>query len=447
DVDAAGHAEAVVPRARPRVDAAAGGQVVVAAFLLPGGREVQDRVGTAEVAEEPGVPADLRREGRLVGLHGHGQRQGVRGELDLLGDAAGVRPRLGEVVGEDGFPVARAGRAPGGVPGGAVDGVRRRVQRQLVHGGAVPEPAVADPAAPGHHREAPEPLALPQQLGAADPQPLDPAAVARPHGHLRVARGQRDLVVPHGTDPTALIKTARAGQRRRRRIRTATTADATARAAAGAAQRSGVGGDTVCGAGPGAYRPRGGAWSTSSALRPIIVRRAWAASATASRASPSSPSATGSRADGGTSASGPAAGSEGGASSASGAASKSPVAPGAKSPGAASSTVGADASGAGGASGAGSGVASGAGSGLASGAGSGLASSRAAVARLSANRVSSRVTAAVTASCGRPVIRPSALAVPSAVSVAPPSASRSLSRRASFTEPVPRVSAASPSSS
>src|SRR5690606_29775209 len=78
-------------------------------------------------------------------------------------------------------------------------------------------------------------------------------------------------------------------------------------------------------------------------------------------------------------------GGRGGGPSAAGAAARSRAGPGATPPAGAAPTGGADARGAGGPSGAGSGVAS--------GAGSGLASSRAAVARLSANRVSSRVTA------------------------------------------------------
>ena len=94
-------------------------------------------------------------------------------------------------------------------------------------------------------------------------------------------------------------------QRRRRSARPTTTADASARAAAGATQRSVAPALPPEGAGTGAYRPRGGAWSTSSALRPIMVRRACAASAgTGSPTSmANSSSASGSRAGGGTSAS------------------------------------------------------------------------------------------------------------------------------------------------
>ena len=40
---------------------------------------------------------------------------------------------------------------------------------------------------------------LAQQFEAADAEPPDPAAVARLHGRLRVARGQRDLFVTPGT--------------------------------------------------------------------------------------------------------------------------------------------------------------------------------------------------------------------------------------------------------
>ena len=121
------------------------------------------------------------------------------GEGDDLGDETRVGPGGSELAGEDGLVRARAGGAPGAVADGAVDGVGRGVERHLPHFGAVQEPSVPDPAAPGHHREAPEPLTLAEQFDAADPQSSDPAAVARLHGHLRVTRGQRDVFVTHGS--------------------------------------------------------------------------------------------------------------------------------------------------------------------------------------------------------------------------------------------------------
>ncbi|MBB5129663.1 hypothetical protein FHS32_006455 [Streptomyces albaduncus] len=137
----------------------------------------------------------------------------------------------------------------------------------------------------------------------------------------------------------------------------------------------------------------------------------------------SSPSGTGPDADGGV-------------SSASGVVSKSVVAWGSKSPAARSS----------GDSGSGPGDSRPGDSGPGdSGPAADSVASVATVPKFSAKRFSRRDAAAVTASGGRSVTRPSAVAVPSTVRVVPPSVSRRRSRSASCTEPLPRVSTASPS--
>ena len=76
---------------------------------------------------------------------------------------------------------------------------------------------------------------------------------------------------------------------------------------------------------------------------------------------------------------------------------------------------------------------------------SGSVSASASAPRFSAKRLSRRVAAEVTASAGNSVTRPSAEAVPSKVRVVPPSVSVRPSVSVSLTEPVPRVSVASPS--
>ncbi|XMA40469.1 hypothetical protein O1157_18665 [Streptomyces albogriseolus] len=73
------------------------------------------------------------------------------------------------------------------------------------------------------------------------------------------------------------------------------------------------------------------------------------------------------------------------------------------------------------------------------------ASSAAIAPRFSAKRLSRRVTADATASGGTSVIRPSAVAVPVTTSAVPASTARGRSRSASRTDPLPRASAASPS--
>ncbi|BFO13843.1 hypothetical protein SHKM778_02310 [Streptomyces sp. KM77-8] len=91
--------------------------------------------------------------------------------------------------------------------------------------------------------------------GGRDGTPPTPGSANTPGPpQRRVTRKRR----PARTPPAA-PQPPHTPQRRRRNARIATTADATANAAAGAAHRNGVEDTTVCGAGTGAYRPRGGA--------------------------------------------------------------------------------------------------------------------------------------------------------------------------------------------
>ena len=106
---------------------------------------------------------------------------------------------------------------------------------------------------------------------AADPQSPDPAAVPGWTGHLRVARGQRDVF----SGVSTVVQLPTLAQRRRRlqypgdhERRCQDHGRCRGRPAQGRSRRRRSGAP-----GRGRSGPRGGAWSTSSALRPIIVRR------------------------------------------------------------------------------------------------------------------------------------------------------------------------------
>ena len=261
------------------VDPAAGGQVVLAALLLPGGGEVDLHVAAgSEVPLEPRVPADLRREGvavRLTPTWSSVSESSV--SSNDLGDPARVRPGVGEVVRERrprsrsrGRCARRASRpvpwmACGGeLSGQLVDGARRCRKRP-------------SPVRPHHGTIGKQPNRSPCRSSSAPPirrllirQPLPGCTVnsASP----AVSRTFFSLLLTRRPYWRRYL--------RRRSARPTTTAEASARAAAGAdPAQGGAARRSASGAGTGAYRPRGGAWSTSSALRPIMVRRACAASA------------------------------------------------------------------------------------------------------------------------------------------------------------------------
>ncbi len=174
--------------------------------------------------------------------------------------------------------------------------------------GAVPEAAVPGAAAPGDHREAAELSALAQQFDAVDRSPpirppLPGCTVTSASPAVSVMSSLLTRTTLRG-DHAGLGDSGRGSAaggwraRQRRDVspafaqgpaqpRSPRPATAPPRGPPSAGPRLGP---TVCGAGTGAYRPRGGAWSTSSALRPIIVRRACAASAGASDAGTASSS-------------------------------------------------------------------------------------------------------------------------------------------------------------
>ena len=244
------HPEAVVPGPGERGDRLPVGEVVGAALLLPLGREVDRDVlaALAEVAQEPGVPARLRGEGDVVGLHAQREREEPPSSASShgLGDPALPRPGVGQVVGEGRLVVRTRARAPGPVAGGAVDGVRGRcsggVGASRRRCGTVRPSSGRTRAPSGNSRtSAPcrsssvpptarlrEPAAV---SGAATVNSVSPAAAVRTTPSWLPLRGVRQLTTDRTPRDrwTAVATPDRApqpGQRRRRSTRPTTTARA-----------------------------------------------------------------------------------------------------------------------------------------------------------------------------------------------------------------------------
>ena len=286
------------------------GQVVVAALLLPGGVEgdldvlaAASRGSAGTTGASRPAPGTSRRTSRRR----RSSVQRVLGELEGLGHPARVRPRVGEVVGRT-PPRGSSGRggAPGGVAAGAVDGVRRGVQRQLVDTSPLRNRPFS--VRPHHGTIGKQPYRSPCRSSSVPPTRRLP--IRQPLAGSRSARRRpRSAVASFSTCATGCSRrttrllAARATVAAPQRPAHDDRGGERSRAAAGAAQRRVAPAEVESGAGTGAYRPRGGAWSTSSALRPIMVRRACAASAGGSSGTVNSMSATASSDGGGTGAS------------------------------------------------------------------------------------------------------------------------------------------------